>query len=152
MQLTNQKRLAASILDCGVHRVWVHPSFIEQVATAVRREDVQELIEEGVIKARPMQGTSRVRARQIAAQRAKGRRSGHGKRRGSANVRNPRKKVWMKNIRAQRRVLRQLRESGAITATAYRRYYLQAKGGVYRNIAHMKTNLEQDGVSFDGGA
>ena len=33
MQITNQKRLAARLLGCGVNRVWIHPSFVDQVAS-----------------------------------------------------------------------------------------------------------------------
>ena len=148
MQLTNQKRLAASILGCGVNRVWVHPSFVEQVATAVRRVDVRELIDEGIVKALPIQGTSRVRANKLRAQRAKGRRGGHGSRKGTAKTRSPKKLVWMKNVRAQRRVLKELRETGMIEASQYRRYYLKSKGGAYRSVAHMRLNIRQDGVQF----
>ena len=35
MQLTNQKRLAAKILGCGVHRVWINSDYIDMVASAV---------------------------------------------------------------------------------------------------------------------
>ena len=73
MQITNQKKMAAQILKCGVNRIWVDPRYVDQVTTAVQKSDIRELIEEGLIKARPIQGTSRVRARKLAEQRAKGR-------------------------------------------------------------------------------
>ena len=62
MQLTNQKRLAARLLKCGVNRVWVNPDYVDQVASAVQTDDIREFIEEGWIKAKPVKGTSRVRA------------------------------------------------------------------------------------------
>ena len=99
MQITNQKKMAAQLLKCGVNRIWVHPSFVDQIAAAVQKDDIREFIEEGWIKARPIKGTSRVRARHIATQKAKGRMKGQGKRKGSANSRNPRKQRWMKTIR-----------------------------------------------------
>ena len=58
MQITNQKRLAARLLGCGVNRVWIHPSFVDQVASAVQTDDIREFIEEGWIKAKPVKGTS----------------------------------------------------------------------------------------------
>ena len=70
MQITNQKKMAAQILKCGVNRVWVDPSYVDQISSAVQKSDIRELIEEGLIKARPIQGTSRVRARKLAEQRA----------------------------------------------------------------------------------
>jgi len=97
MQLTNQKRLAARILGCGVNRVWVHPDFTDQVASAVQTEDIREFIDEGWIKAKPVKGTSRVRARQRLEQRRKGRQKGQGSRTGSANARNPKKATMDEN-------------------------------------------------------
>jgi len=148
MQLTNQKRLAAKILGCGVHRVWINSDYIDMVASSVQTEDIREFIAQGIIKAKPVQGTSRVRARTRLEQKRKGRRKGQGTRRGTANARNPRKERWMRTIRAQRRVLKGFREDGTIDAAGYRHYYLKAKGGSYRSIAHMKTQMSTEGVKI----
>ena len=51
MQVTNQKKMAAQILKCGVNRVWVDPRYVDQVTSAVQKSDIRELIEEGLIKA-----------------------------------------------------------------------------------------------------
>ena len=153
MQITNQKKMAAQLLGCGVNRIWINPSYVDQVAQAVQKEDIREFIEDGIITARPIKGTSRVRARKRLEQRRKGRRKGHGSRKGSANARTPRKQRWMRTIRAQRRVLKQLREEGSIDATNYRHYYLKSKGGSYRSIAHMKAQmgLELEGMNIVEG-
>ena len=103
MQITNQKKMAAQLLKCGVNRVWINPSYLDQVAQSVQKEDIREAIDNGWIKAKAVQGTSRVRALKRQNQKKKGRRKGHGKRSGSANARNPRKQQWMATIRAQRR-------------------------------------------------
>ena len=150
MQITNQKKMAAQILKCGVNRIWVDPRYIDQVSSAVQKSDVRELIEEGLIKARPVKGTSRVRARKLAAQRSKGRRRGHGSRKGSARARLPKKNRWMRTIRSQRRTLKGMREDGTLEASQYRYYYRKAKGGSYRSIARMKANMEIDGVTVGG--
>ena len=81
----------------------------------------------------------------------KGRRKGHGKRAGTANARNPRKNRWMRTIRSQRRVLKELRDEKTIEPSQYRRYYLKAKGGSYRSIAHMRSQMSIEGVEFKGG-
>ena len=140
MQITNQKRLAARLLKCGVNRVWVNPDYVDQVASAVQTDDIREFIEEGWIRAKPIKGTSRVRARMRQDQKRKGRRKGQGKRAGSANARNPKKSRWMRSIRAQRRILKE-----------YRRYYLKAKGGSYRSIAHMRSQMTLEGITIKGG-
>mgnify|MGYP001443934276 FL=1 len=150
MQITNQKKMAAQILKCGVNRVWVDPRYVDQVSGAVQKSDVRELIEEGLIKARPIKGTSRVRARKLTEQRSKGRRRGHGSRKGSARARLPKKNRWMRTIRSQRRTLKGMRQEGTLQASEYRYYYRKAKGGSYRSIAHMKANMEIDGISIGG--
>ena len=54
----------------------------------------------------------------------------------------------MRTIRSQRRALKDLREADEITPSQYRRYYLKAKGGSYRSIAHMRTQMGVEGVQF----
>ena len=93
MQITNQKKMAAQILKCGVNRVWINPSYLDQVAQSVQKEDIREAIDNGWIKAKAIQGTSRVRAKKIKEQKMKGRRKGQGKRSGTSNARNPRKSL-----------------------------------------------------------
>jgi len=115
--------------------------FVDQIAAAVQTDDIREFIDEGWIKAKPVKGTSRVRARARLEQKRKGRRKGQGTRAGSANARNPRKNRWMRTIRSQRRVLKELRSDETIEPSQYRRYYLKAKGGSYRSIAHMRSQM-----------
>ena len=151
MQITNQKRIAARLLKCGENRVWINPLYVDQVASAVQTDDIREFIDEGWIRAKPVKGTSRVRARARLAQKRKGRRKGQGTRAGTANARNPRKHRCMRTIRSQRRVLKDLREDQTSEPSQYRRYYLKAKGGSYRSIAHMRSQKALEGVEFKGG-
>jgi len=156
MMISNQKRMAAHILSkkegriVGVHRVWINPDYLEEVSSAVQKADIRQLIEDGLIKAKPIKGISRGRARRAAAQKAKGRRKGQGSRKGSRNSRDPKKNRWMRLIRAQRRVLKDLRGDETLTPSEYRYYYRKAKGGSYRSIAHMQTNMGLDGIKFGG--
>jgi large subunit ribosomal protein L19e len=115
MIISNQKRMAAQILSkkegrtVGIHRVWINPDYLDEVSTAVQKDDIRQLIEDGLIKARPIKGISKGRARKAAEQKAKGRRKGPGSRKGTRNSRDPKKNRWMRLIRAQRRVLKDLR-------------------------------------------
>jgi len=146
MNLKNQKRMASDVLKCGLHRVRIDSTYAEEISNAVQKDDIRRLIEDGLITAHPIKGTSRSRARVHAQQKAKGRRRGHGSRKGTKNVRQPKKKRWMMNIRAQRRTLKELREEGVIDRTQYRRYYLRAKGGNYRSTSHMRSQMGLDGI------
>lgn len=56
----------------------------------------------------------------------------------------------MRTIRAQRMTLKDMREDGTIERSQYRHYYLKAKGGSYRSIAHMKTQMGLDGIKIGG--
>lgn len=139
--LTNQKRIAASLLKCGVHRVWFDPEKSTDIQNAISREDIRGLIGEGAIKAEQIRGVSRGRARAKMAKRSYGHCKGPGRRKGAAGARNPSKDRWMQKIRAIRRSLRELRESGTVDRHIYRVLYRKAAGGQYRSVAHLKAQL-----------
>ncbi len=141
--LANQKRLAAEVLEIGVNRVWMNPEASKDIAVALTREDIRKLIEEDKVGARPIRGVSRGRARKVDETRAYGHRKGHGSRSGAKGARRPKKQQWMKKIRALRSRLRELRETGKIDATTYRKLYVKAKGGEYRSRAHLDSHIEQ---------
>ena len=139
--LLNQKRLAAELLKVGQTRVWMDPERVEDIASAITREDIRGLIEEGVIKRRAVVGISRGRARARDLKKARGHRKGHGRRRGAAGARTPKKEQWMKRIRAQRKLLKSLRDNKEMEPGTYRKFYRKAKGGEYRNVAHLKSSI-----------
>ena len=88
MQLTNQKRLAAKILGCGENRVWINPDYIDEIASSVQADDIREFIEEGLIRAKAVKGTSRVRARaRHTTRKLRRRRRGRGCARGRSDRR-----------------------------------------------------------------
>ena len=68
MNLTTQKKLAAKILKVGVNRVWIDPEHMEEVSRAITRNSIKALINDGVIKAKPVNGISSYRAKKNAQQ------------------------------------------------------------------------------------
>lgn len=144
--LKNQKRLAASVMAVGASRVRIDPDRGDEVASAVTRADIRKLVDGGVITAVQKAGVSRGRGRKLDQQKAKGRRTGPGSRKGAANARRPRKESWVMRIRALRDELRVLREKGAIDASTYRDYYVRAKGGQFRSRAHLKSHMKTEGA------
>lgn len=143
--LSNQKRLAAEILKCGVHRVWIDPEKEDDVAECITRSDIRTAIASGTIKAKPKEGTSRGRIRHAQAQKAKGKKKGPGSTKGTHNSRAPHKKVWIQTIRPIRDELKQLRADGKITPSVYRLYYRRAKGGVYTSRRNLRQHMVIDG-------
>lgn len=140
--LSNQRKLAAKVLKVGLGRVWLDPEASADIASAITREDIKNLIAEGKIRRKQAKGVSRARARARAAKRAYGHRRGHGSRKGAKGARRPRKEQWITKIRALRRRLRELRAEGLIDSSEHFRLYRKAKGGEYRSIAHMEAHIE----------
>lgn len=144
--LSNQRRMAATLLKCGEGRIWIDPSRQEDLADAVTRKDIRGAIKAGVIQRLPIAGTSRGRARRLAEERRKGRHQGPGSRRGSPQSRVSKKERWMRRIRAQRSLLAELRSQKKIQPGAYRSFYQKAKGGMFRSRAHLLLNLRLAGL------
>lgn len=146
MNLKNQRRVAAQLLKCGENRVWIDPNRLEDASDAITRGDVRTLIDSGAVAAKQKKGISRARTNYRKAQRAKGRRRGHGSRRGKKGARKPTKEVWIQTIRPIRRKLKELRDSGKIDPSVYREYYLKAKGGMFKSRPHLESHLRAEGI------
>ena len=140
--LSAQKRLASDVLDVGRNRVWFNPERQGDIADAITREDVRELVEEGAIQAKDADGNSRGRARERQAKRAYGHQRGAGSRRGKAGARRNPKQDWESRIRAQRATLRDLREDGTLTSSQYRELYDKAGGGEFDSVADLQRYVE----------
>ena len=142
MSFKTQRRLAASILKVGRERVWLDPEDADAISGAVTRDDVRALINTGAVQARPVKGVSKYRARKLRIQRAKGRRSGPGKRSGKKGARYPKKRRWISTIRPIRRKLWELKDSNEITNLQYRKLYLMAKGGAFKSTAYLEAFIK----------
>jgi large subunit ribosomal protein L19e len=140
--LSAQKRLAADVLDVGENRVWFDPDEQGEIADAITREDVRDLVDRGVIEAKEANGNSRGRARERDAKRSYGHGKGPGSRKGKAGGREDAKDRWRGDIRAQRRVLRDLRDAGEVTRSEYRELYAKASGGEFRSVRYLLNYAE----------
>lgn len=127
MSLRGQRRLAASLLNAGVNRVWIDPEEADRVRSAITRREVQTLIKEGRIRLLARRGVSRGRARVSKRKNAGSRKGGLG--RG--------KTEWVLKIRVVRRHLRRLRDSRQLSPASYRTLVGMAKGGAFRNSSHV---------------
>lgn len=142
MNLRNQRRLASEILKIGLNNVWINPDRIEDIEGAITREDIRKLIHEKVIRAKPIKGVSRARARILHEKKKSGLRKGAGSRKGKSTARMPRKKSWEIKIRAIRKYLKELRGRRIIRRKSYRHLYLKAKGGVFYSVADVDQYIE----------
>jgi large subunit ribosomal protein L19e len=142
--LSAQKRLASDVLDVGKNNVWFDPDRQGDIAEAITREDVRELVDEGAIRADEPGGNSRGRARERQEKRAYGHQTGPGSRRGKAGARQDPKGDWQSRIRAQRERLKKLRDEGDLERSAYRDLYDKAGGGEFDSVADMERFIDEN--------
>jgi len=142
--LSAQRRLAADVLDVGENRVWFDPEAQGDIAEAITREDIRELVADGIVDAKAARGNSRGRARERDEKRAYGHQTGPGNRKGTAGARSSQSDRWRRNIRAQRRELRELRDDGELSPSEYRDLYNKARGGEFRSVQYMLNYIENE--------
>jgi large subunit ribosomal protein L19e len=144
--LTLQKRLAAEIMGVGVNNIRFDPERIEDIEKAFRREEIKALIEDGAIYAIEPSRNSRGRWKILHEKRKKGRRRGHGSRKGKKGARLDKKRDWINRVRRMRRYIKMLREKGVIDTKLYRSIYMKIKGGAFHDVSSIKTYLKFIGV------
>ncbi|MHA1821733.1 MAG: 50S ribosomal protein L19e [Promethearchaeota archaeon] len=144
MNTSAQRRIAAEILKCGKNRVYMDPEFLDEIEMAITRDDISNLIRQGIIRKRQIIGVSRSKANLRHDRKIRGRARGLGKRKGKRTARMPRKRAWINQIRPQRRKLKELRDEGKIERSTYRKLYLQAKGGAFKSTNFMLRYMEEN--------
>lgn len=135
--------MAASVLRTAESKVRFAPERLEDIGQAITKADIRGLVGKGFITIRRWAGQSRARARHIAKQKKKGKRSGRGSVGGRKGARLRAKRTWIVKIRSLRRELKRLRDEGKIGVRDYRLLYHLTKGNAIRNKAHLMLYLKE---------
>jgi len=143
MDLSAQRRIAASVLNCGVGRVVFDEAQASRIKEAITKQDMRGLVKEGIVSAAQKKGVSRVRARKRIVQRRGGKQQGAGTRKGRATARLPSKDRWMAKVRAQRTLLKELRATEKISQEQFKELYAKVKGDFFRSRRHILLTIEE---------
>jgi large subunit ribosomal protein L19e len=75
------------------------PNESSEISNANSRQNIRKLIKDGFITRKPNVIHSKSRHQRLILAKSKGRHTGFGKRKGSANARMPFKVLWMRRLR-----------------------------------------------------
>ncbi len=143
MKLTTQKRLAAEVMKCSPKRAVFDTERLPEIKEAITKIDIRSLVKDKAITKIPKRSVSRGRARFAQIQKRSGRRRGHGSRKGKENARNNKKLSWISHVRAQRLLLKKMKDKEAFEVKDYRNLYNKVKGGFFRSRKHLKLYIEE---------
>ena len=141
MNINKVKMVAGELLKVGSSKIWIDPEQVKDVAGAMTKDDLRELIAKGAVGKRDDHSHSRGRARVLLIKKRKGRKGGHGKRRGTSGTRTNAKENWMKRVRAQRELLSKMKKEGKVEN--YSELYSKVKGNLYKGKKQLEEAIKE---------
>ena len=108
------------------------------------REDVRALIKNGSLVVLKEKKNPSINAKLLRIRRQKGRGRGPGHRKGTRKARQG--ELWIKKVRAQRLLLKELRKRGKIDKQTFNTYYMLIKGNSFAHKAALLLHLGEEGI------
>lgn len=137
--LSKKKALAAKALKVGKNRVVLSSEAIEEIKQAITKQDIKDLIKEGIISVRPVKGRRKVKKRKT--------------KRGAGKIKKKvkkRKQEYVKITRKLRKYLMQLRNKGLVDRELYWELRKKIRMRAFKSKAHFKDHLRNIRVEVDG--
>jgi len=128
-----QRRLAASIVNCGKRKIWIDPNEKNEISLTDSRANIRKLLKDGYILKKNSKNHSKNSIRLRKESGDKGRHRGIGKRKGTKNARSSYKRLWITRQRVLRNYLKKSRINMKIDNHLYRELYLKCKGNEFKN-------------------
>lgn len=142
INLRDKRELAARTLGVGANRLRFEPEYMEDVIDAITRDDIRSLVTARTIYVVEKKGTSRGRARAKHLKNKK-RGRGSGSKKGRKGAREGKKQIWVKNVRAQRRHIKIMKDRGDIDKKAFWSLYKKINGGHVRSLSHLRELVKE---------
>jgi len=142
VNLKAKKQLVARMYKVGVNRVQFDSDHLDDIADAITRENIRSLFTANTIKIKPIVGTSRGRAK-VKKIKKKKRGVKQGLKKGGKGARVGKKEVYVIKVRSFRNRLKIPRERKEITNKEFWELYKKIGGNTVRNIAHLRTLIEE---------
>lgn len=135
-----QRKIAAKVLKCGENRIWIDPTNAK-VRQAITRRDIRRFVKEGIIKKLPEKKREKPKA--FRQQR-------RGSIKGAFGGREYKKVNWLKIVRPQRKLLKELKGKNQLKPHAYRVVYKLVKGNYFRSKSHLMSYLKEKELLKEG--
>ena len=135
MNALKARKVAARLLKTGESKIWIDSAHAARVKEAITKEDVRTMIAEKIIRKRKDEG----KTNPIHSGKKKRKKTGPGKKRGTAKARSQERKKWIKGVRAQRKKLVELREKKVKFKVPYRKVYRMVKGGFFKGKKYVES-------------
>ena len=142
VNLSAKKRLVSRMTGVGLKRIKFDVDHLDDVADAITRQQIRSLITANTIRIKQIFGTSRGRAQEKKNQKKK-RGMTQGSKKGRKGARVGKKEVYVTKVRSLRRRLKIAKERKEITNKNFWEIYKKINGNTVRNIAHLRTLIEE---------
>lgn len=145
MSIKFTRRAAARVMHRGESKIRIKKDAVQDAQKALTTDDVRDLVKSGKVYAIKIKHNMSTRGKIAKIKKAQGRGRGPGSRRGTWKARMG--VDYKKRIRAQRRVLKALKEDKTLDNIAFKKFYLLVKGGTFANKWTLINHIKSTGIA-----